>query len=63
MENNIAPTRLLSLKSILNEMVDLNQIEESKMINVLSKAGLTKLPNGEGWIDIHGAVYKFKNKK
>jgi hypothetical protein len=62
MENNIASCRLMSLHSILNEMISLNQIEETEMINILSKAGLTKLPNGEGWIDINGSVYRFKNK-
>ena len=56
----ITSTRLMDLKSTLQIMVDKNLMEESEMINVLNKAGLSRLPEGEGWIDSNGHTYTFQ---
>lgn len=55
--NPISPTELMDLMRILGKLVDLNKIEESEMIDILQRSGLTRLPNGNGWLDSNGAVY------
>mgnify|MGYP000078041320 CR=1 FL=1 len=48
---------LMDLHSILSKMVSLHSIEESEMIDILTKAGLARLPEGQGWMDSTGSIY------
>lgn len=58
--DTISPALLLDLKQVLEVMVQQNRMEESEMVDILLRAGLAKLPEGEGWLDEQGARYNFK---
>lgn len=53
----IPTTMLMELKYALEEMVLQGRITEQEMLDVLLKAGLARLPEGQGWIDETGARY------
>ena len=55
--NIMTPTLLMDLKVSLQEMVSQGRMEESEMMDILRRAGLAKLPEGEGWIDESGSRY------
>lgn len=55
--NTISPASLLDLKQGLEVMVLQGRMEEAEMLDILRRAGLAKLPEGEGWIDESGARY------
>ena len=55
--NIMTPTLLMDLKVSLQEMVNQGRMEESEMMDILRRAGLARLPEGEGWIDESGARY------
>ena len=56
--NTISSARLLSLKTILTEMLDQNRITETEMLDILRKAGLARLPESSSeWIDEQGSTY------
>ena len=54
----IVPAKLLRLKEILYNMVSQGRIDEDEAIDVLRKAGIARLPEGDGWIDEEGAIYR-----
>lgn len=58
--NPISPTELMDLMRILGKLVDLNKIEESEMIDILQRSGLSRWPEGNGWIDSNGAIYTIR---
>ena len=49
----------MELKSSLELMVEQGRLEESEMLDILRKAGLARLPEGQGWVDESGARYHF----
>ena len=55
--NTISTSTLLDLKQALEVMVSKGRMEEAEMLDILLRAGLAKLPEGEGWIDESGARY------
>ena len=55
----IPTSRLMELKTTLQIMIDKNLMEESEMVNILNKAGLSRIPNSDKWVDIIGSVYTF----
>ena len=55
--NTVSTSILLDLKQALEAMVQQNRMEEAEMIDILRRAGLAKLPEGDGWIDESGARY------
>jgi hypothetical protein len=55
--NTMNTAILLELKSSLEWMVETGRMEEAEMFDILRRAGLAKLPEGEGWIDESGARY------
>tara|TARA_B100000768_G_scaffold50313_1_gene49091 strand:+ start:887 stop:1078 length:192 start_codon:yes stop_codon:yes gene_type:complete len=56
--NTIASGRLLSLKTILTEMLHQDRITETEMLDILRKAGLARLPESSSkWIDEEGSTY------
>ena len=56
--NKIVPAQLLELKKILFNMVAQDRITEKEALEILRKAGFARLPEGDGWIDEEGAVYR-----
>ena len=57
--NIITSSILMELKSSLELMVEQGRLEESEMLDILRKAGLARLPEGQGWVDESGARYHF----
>lgn len=57
MNTTLSTARLISLKKSLDVMVKLNTMTEKEMISILERAGLSKLPDGSGWIDGQGSIY------
>lgn len=55
--NTVSTSILLDLKQALEVMVSQGRMEEAEMLDILRRAGLAKLPEGEGWIDESGARY------
>ena len=55
----IPTSRLMELKTTLQIMIDKNLMEESEMVNILNKAGLSRIPNSDKWVDNIGSVYTF----
>lgn len=55
--NTVSTSILLDLKQALEVLVSQGRITEQEMLDLLLKAGLAKLPEGEGWIDETGARY------
>ena len=55
--NTMNTSVLLDLKRGLELMVASHRMEEAEMFDILRRAGLAKLPEGEGWIDESGARY------
>ena len=55
--NTVSTSTLLDLKQALEVMVSQGRMEEAEMIDILRRAGLAKLPEGDGWIDESGARY------
>lgn len=54
----ISSARLLSLKTVLTEMLQQNRITEAEMLDVLRKAGLSRSPESSSeWIDEQGSTY------
>lgn len=57
MKTTLSTARLISLKKSLDVMVKLDTMTEKEMISILERAGLSKLPEGLGWIDADGSIY------
>jgi hypothetical protein len=55
----IPTSRLMELKTTLQIMTDKNLMEESEMLNILNKAGLSKSKEDDTWIDSSGSIYTF----
>ena len=55
----IPTSRLMELKTTLQIMTDKNLMEESEMVNILNKAGLSRITNSDKWVDSIGSVYTF----
>jgi hypothetical protein len=49
----------MELKTTLQIMTDKNLMEESEMLNILNKAGLSKSKEDDTWIDSSGSIYTF----
>ena len=56
----LSSTELIELKNLLETMVSQNRLSETEMLEILRKAGLARLPEGQGWIDENGARYYSK---
>lgn len=56
----IPTSRLMDLKTTLQLMTNMNLIEESEMVNILNKAGLSKTKEDDKWVDTQGSIYTFQ---
>jgi hypothetical protein len=53
----LSSTELIDLKNSLETLVSQDRLSETEMLEILRKAGLARLPEGQGWIDENGARY------
>jgi hypothetical protein len=53
----LSSTELIDLKNSLEKLVSQDRLSETEMLEILRKAGLARLPEGQGWIDESGARY------
>jgi len=57
MNNTLSPTELMDLKRSLTKMVSNGMLQESEMVDILQKAGLSKTDKQGVWVDLFGATY------
>lgn len=56
-KKNIPATYLIELKRSLSMMVYHGSMGEDEMLDILERAGLTRMSENNSWIDSDGSVY------
>jgi len=57
MNNTLSSSELMDLKRSLTKMVSYGTLQESAMVDILQKAGLSKTDKQGVWVDQSGSTY------